>query len=321
MRSQLQFSIGGLLLNRIIRSARSETKGKSTMRTAITLSGMVVLLLAPWSGRLAGETPDAEEALPLDVLVIAPHPDDEAIGCGGVMLRAIKEGRRVGVVLVTGGDGYPTAAAAVAKKAEPQLAPEDFLRVAAVRRQHSVDALTGIGVRAADLMSLGYPDSGLKAIYEARDETPYRQPFTGKAETYGAVIRDYHTLTHGRPAPYVRSSVLADLVEIIKARRPHEIFVTDEADTHADHRTAFRFVCDAAKAAGYRGTLFSFVVHGTPPDAPDRRVVLTDAERLRKRALIEQYQTHLSPVHDDLAEKYAGPEELFRLVPLEPDEP
>ena len=291
------------------------------MRTTMALSGIVVLLLSPWSGRLAGETPDAQEAAQLDVLVIAPHPDDEAIGCGGVMLRAVMEGRRVGVVLFTGGDGYPEAAAAVAKKAESQLAPADFLHLAAVRRRHSLDALTGIGVRAADLISLGYPDSGLKAIYEARDETPYRQPFTGKAETYGTVIRDYHTLTHGRPAPYLRSAVFADLVEIIKARRPREIYVTDEADAHADHRTTFLFVRDAAEAAGYRGTLFSFIVHGTPPDAPDHRIVLTDTERIRKRALIEQYQTHLSPVHDNLAEEYAGAEELFRLVLLKPNEP
>lgn len=290
------------------------------MRTTIALSIIVVLLLPPWSRSLAGQTSDAQQAEPVDVLVVAPHPDDEAIGCGGVVLRTIKEGRRVGVVLLTGGDGYPQAAAAVAKKAETQLAPADFLRLAAVRRRHSLDALTAIGVHPANLISLGYPDSGLKAMYDARDETPYRQPFTRKAETYGTVIRDYHSLTHGRPAPYTRSSVLADLVEIIEARRPREIYVTDETDTHADHRTAFRFVRDAAQAAGYRGTLFSFVVHGTPPDAPDRRVVLTDTERVRKRALIEQYQTHLSPVHDDLAETYAGPEELFRHVPLKPKE-
>jgi LmbE family N-acetylglucosaminyl deacetylase len=291
------------------------------MRTAIILAAAVLVGLPPSSGRVAADTPEAEEAGPLDLLVIAPHPDDEAIGCGGVMLRAVKEGRRVGVVLVTGGGGYPAAAAAVAKKAEPQLAPEDFLRLAAVRRRHSVDALTGIGVRAQDLMSLGYPDSGLKAIYEARAQTPYRQPFTGKAETYGTVIRDYHTIAHGRPAPYLRSSVHADLVEIIKARRPKEIYVTDEADTHPDHRTAFRFVHDAAKAAAYSGRLLSFVVHGAPPAAPDRRVVLTPSERARKRALIERYQTHLSPVHDNLAETYAGPEEWFRLVRLEPIEP
>lgn len=291
------------------------------MRTVIALFGVILLLLPPSSGRLAGETPDALPGQPLDVLVIAPHPDDEAIGCGGVMLRAIQQGRRVGVVLLTGGDGYPQAAAAVAKKAETALLPADFFRLAAVRRQHSLDALTAIGVRGADLISLGYPDSGLKAMYEAGDETPYRQPFTGKSETYGTVIRDYHTLAHGHPAPYRRSSVLADLVEIIKARRPQEIYVTDEADTHADHRTAFRFVRDAANAAEYRGTLLSFVVHGPPPDAPDRRLVLTGAERVRKRALLEQYQTHLSPVHDELAEEYAGPEELFRLVPLKANQP
>ncbi|HJT33180.1 MAG TPA: hypothetical protein VJ783_14145 [Pirellulales bacterium] len=58
-------------------------------------------------------------------------------------------------------------------------------------------------------------------------------------------------------------------MEIIQARRPQEIYVTDEADTHA----------------------------------------------------IEQYQKHLSPVHDDLAETYAGSEEFFRLVPLKANEP
>ena len=289
------------------------------MRTAIALSGIVLLLLPPWSGRVAGETKDTPDAGPLDILVIAPHPDDEAIGCGGIMLRAVKEGRRVGVVLVTAGDGYPPAAAAVAKKAEPQLTPADCLRLADVRRRHSVDTLTGIGVRASDLISLGFPDSGLTAVYEAPNGTPYRQPFTGKSETYGTVIGDYHTLTHGRPAPYTRSAVLDDLVEIIRTRRPREIYVTDEADTHADHRMTFRFVRDAAKAADYRGKLFSFVVHGTPPEAPDRRVVLTETERVLKRALLEQYQTHLSPVHDDLAKTYAGPEELFRQVPLTED--
>ena len=109
------------------------------------------------------------------------------------------------------------------------------------------------------------PDSGLKAIYESKGEAPFKQPFTGKAETYTAVLRDYHTLAHGRPAPYTRAAVLADLVEIFKARKPKEVYVPGEADTHSDHRATFWFVRDAAKAAGYRGTLFTFVVHGKPP--------------------------------------------------------
>jgi len=38
------------------------------------------------------------------VLVVAPHADDEAIGCGGAILRASSLGAQVGVLIVTVGD-------------------------------------------------------------------------------------------------------------------------------------------------------------------------------------------------------------------------
>ena len=53
---------------------------------------------------------------PLDILIVAPHSDDEAIGCTAVILRAIKAGKRGGIVVVTNGDGFPKAAAAITKK-------------------------------------------------------------------------------------------------------------------------------------------------------------------------------------------------------------
>lgn len=287
------------------------------MRTLLALAGIVALSLPPSPGRLGGQEPDRKGPAPLDVLVIAPHPDDEAIGCAGVMLRALQNRQGVGVVLVTNGDGHRNAAAAVAKKAEAQLEPADFLRLADIRQRHSVGALGKIGVRRDDLIALGYPDAGLRAIYESKDEGPYRSPLTGKAETYAAVLRDYHTLAHGRPAAYTRASLLADLTAIFRVRKPREVYVTNEADTHPDHRATFWFARDAARAAGYRGTLLTFVVHGKPPAGPARRVDLTAAERGRKRALIEEYQAMLSPVHDDLADTYAGAEELFWPVPIE----
>jgi hypothetical protein len=71
------------------------------------------------------------------------------------------------------------------------------------------------------------------------------------------------------------------------------------------------------RTAGYRGALFTFVVHGKPPAGPPHRVALTPAERGRKRTLIEEYQAKLSPVHDYLADKFAGAEELLWPVRIE----
>ncbi len=45
-----------------------------------------------------------------DVLVIAPHPDDEVLGCGGTIRRLAREGRRVAVAIVTKGTPlYPSS--------------------------------------------------------------------------------------------------------------------------------------------------------------------------------------------------------------------
>lgn len=43
---------------------------------------------------------------PLDVLVVAPHPDDAEISVGGTILKCLAQGQRVGVVDLT--DGEPT---------------------------------------------------------------------------------------------------------------------------------------------------------------------------------------------------------------------
>ncbi|GAB4534266.1 MAG: hypothetical protein Fur0020_00730 [Thermodesulfovibrionia bacterium] len=40
----------------------------------------------------------------MDAIIIAPHPDDESIGCGGSIVRHVRAGSRVKVVFITDGD-------------------------------------------------------------------------------------------------------------------------------------------------------------------------------------------------------------------------
>ena len=256
---------------------------------------------------------------PLDVLVIAPHPDDEVIGCAGVMLQALEQKRRVGVVVITSGDGYPALAAVVARKEIGQLVPIDFLQAGALRQRHSAGAMARIGVPQDELIFLGYPDSGLEKIYSMAGSTAFQQPFTQKNATYGVTVPDYHSTVHGRPAPYLKASVVGDLAEIIRDRQPKEIYVTHEADTHGDHRAAFWLVRDAIRAANYQGDFFTYVVHGAPPPQPaNRRVTLTRTQVDTKRAALQDHQAGTSPIHDMLAAEYTKPEELFWKVRVEP---
>lgn len=84
-----------------------------------------------------------------DVLVLAPHPDDETLGCGGAIAAASAAGCRVQVVVVTdGGQSHPRS----------QSHPPDVLRrLRATEVNTAVRILTG--GRGPDPVLLGYPDS------------------------------------------------------------------------------------------------------------------------------------------------------------------
>lgn len=44
---------------------------------------------------------------PLDLLVVAPHPDDAELSVGGILLKSVEQGMRVGVVELTNGEPTP----------------------------------------------------------------------------------------------------------------------------------------------------------------------------------------------------------------------
>ena len=71
--------------------------------TGLFLGGMLGVPLG--GGQAAAESPQAG----LDLLIFAPHPDDEALGCAGVLRRALKNGDEVLVVVATCGDAYQSA--------------------------------------------------------------------------------------------------------------------------------------------------------------------------------------------------------------------
>jgi LmbE family N-acetylglucosaminyl deacetylase len=274
---------------------------------------LIVMIAATVSLAATTRAAQADEPSPVDILIIAPHSDDEAIGGSALMLRALAKKQRVAIVVVTAGDGFPKAAAAAARKPIAELKPADFDALAELRQRHTLQAMTSLGVATADVLFLGYPDGGLRTIFDAAaDAPPYKQPHTTRTATYGIVRPDYHSTKHKQAAPYTKASVVADLAEIIRSRAPKAIFTTLDVDTHPDHRATSLFVREAVRAVGYKGPVRGYAVHGKPPsDEPDLTIKLTSEELKRKRALLEIYQAGVSPVHDGLADEYTQPEERF----------
>lgn len=89
------------------------------------------------------------------LVVVSPHPDDEVLGCGGLMQAALAQGCAVQVVSVTDGEAcYPD---------QPHW-PAARLRDA--RRRELANALQALGMDATHVTALGLPDGGI-AQHEA----------------------------------------------------------------------------------------------------------------------------------------------------------
>jgi LmbE family N-acetylglucosaminyl deacetylase len=102
----------------------------------------------------ASDFPHERELVPYEtstfsanrVLVFAPHPDDEVLGCGGALADLLERGARLEVVLVTDG-------AAGARDSGERA------RIATMRMEESRRALDALG--GGVLHAGGFPDRGL----------------------------------------------------------------------------------------------------------------------------------------------------------------
>lgn len=84
------------------------------------------------------------------VLVVAPHPDDEVLGCSGLIQRLLSEGKRVDVVILSGG-GKSHAGCC---KIEESMLIES-------RRNLSRKAAGILGLPLESLHFLNYPDGSI----------------------------------------------------------------------------------------------------------------------------------------------------------------
>ncbi len=169
------------------------------------------------------------------VLILAPHPDDETIGAGGVIQRALAAGAAVKVVLFTNGDNNELAFI-VYEKWIP-IKRKEILRLGEVRRQETIAAMKSLGLDQERLAFLGYPDFGTMEIFTK---------YWGEGGSYRSIMSRVKKVAYPEAlspgAAFKGENVLADLERIILDFQPTRIFVSHPADTNRDHRALYLFL-------------------------------------------------------------------------------
>jgi LmbE family N-acetylglucosaminyl deacetylase len=262
------------------------------------------------------------------LLVVSPHPDDEALGSAGLIQRVQSAGGQVRVVLMTSGDAFPEGVEAETHVADPR--PRDYRSYGARREQETLTAMQRLGVDRTRVRFLGFPDGGVCLIashylrsrafvspYTRREEPPAREQMIRGVRYRGADIR-------------------RELERILIDYRPTLVTLPHPEDLHPDHCSTYIFAREALDAAAARDrTLTPRVLHylvhtdAWPPDAPAaadtalepppafppregewRTLSLTAAEAAGKRRALDAYASQ-ALVMSRFLKAFARTNELF----------
>ena len=197
---------------------------------SVTCTVLAVLLLigaelAIYAGATEYEQTDsgkAEVFAGREVMIFAPHQDDELSMLSGTLNEYLRYGSNVRIVFVTNGD---------------------YLGLAETRLNEALDVANYLGIPEENLIFLGYGDSwsieGGIHIYNAPADQQV-QSVIGRTETYGF---DRHpTWTSGKS--YTRQNMYEDIRDVILEYKPDVIF-NMAFEPHGDHRATALFVEEA----------------------------------------------------------------------------
>jgi LmbE family N-acetylglucosaminyl deacetylase len=242
------------------------------------------------------------------LLVIAPHPDDEVLGAGGLMQLARDAGGAVRVVYLTDGDGFTQGVAMESRR----LSIADFREYGRRRRIEARSALAALGINDSAAVFLSFPDQGLCKLlrtYWSDQRAAYRSPYTrlDRPPSSGMLVPQ---------TEYRGEDLTQELATVIDTFRPTIIAVPRKEDQHPDHSAAWFFFAEALGDVarddpGFAPDVLTYVVHFNdwpfevnaaalypPPGLASGasgwvRVPLTPSQTRAKRAALRRYRTQV----------------------------
>ncbi len=241
----------------------------------------LALLALPVSDLRAGHPGN-----PARLAILAPHPDDEILACGGLIQQALARGDSVWVVYLTSGDASWTSAAWSSRRLP--VGPAQYLNLGRTRMTEARAGATRLGINPDCLIFLGYPDQGLARLWCEHWQEPFLSPTTG-------VDRNPY-VSDGRE--YSGQNLLGDLTTTLLRLRPDHVYSPHPLDNHADHWATAAFVALALEhwpgTEPRRPSVFYYApLHGFGRHQEHVVVQLTSAELDLKLEALCQHATQL----------------------------
>jgi LmbE family N-acetylglucosaminyl deacetylase len=201
------------------------------------------------------------------ILVLAPHPDDETIGCGGTIRLLIQSKKSVKVVFLTSGDKADSS---------HKLSHVVYNEISPLRKGSEGGLLNGPHFTEYALLREKEAEKALRVLGVTDYEFP-RFPDRG--------INDYY------------EDALEYLLGIMKAYKPDTIYSPSMIELNPDHRTAAALSLEILRRLTEHNTDMSIRVRlmfyeVTTPLRPNMLVDITSAYRRKKKA-IKKYASQL----------------------------
>jgi len=213
------------------------------------------------------------------LMLIAPHPDDEALACSVILQQAVRAGAAIRIVYVTDGDDNPWPQRALERRW--RLSASDRKRWGKLRRTESLAALRVLDIGSADVQFLGLPDQGLTDL----------------------LLRDCN-------------SALARIAQVIDDWSPTDILAPSMFDIHPDHNAVAvmtRLIFADFVTSGV--SQWNYLVHGRSPAFFDRAAQLSpsEVEIATKRDAIRCHQTQIKLSRRRFLRYATRPERFLRV--------
>jgi LmbE family N-acetylglucosaminyl deacetylase len=197
------------------------------------------------------------------LLILAPHPDDECLGTGGLIQQALAKGAKIKVIFITNGDNNPWPQRYLEKRWF--IGPEERKRWGERRKIEAENSLEILGGGKVATTFLGLPDAGILNLWKNND----------------AVI-------------------LEKLMREFTAWQPTLLVLPSEFDRHSDHRATHMYGCKALAETSNKYPVLTYLIHRpwlmklTQKPKPQIKLELSPREQDKKLQAILCHKTQMA---------------------------